>query len=38
LHKLAVAIQMREKSTGVKLRTHNALFKEEVLKMVFNGT
>jgi transposase len=32
-----LAIQMKEKSTIIKRRKYDALFKEEVLKMVFNG-
>lgn len=32
-----LAIQMKEKSRGAKRRKYDALFKEEVLKMVFNG-
>jgi transposase len=32
-----LAIQMKEKSMGAKRRKYDASFKEEVLKMVFNG-
>ncbi len=34
---LKLAIQMKEKSTGARRRKYDASFKEEVLKMVFNG-
>lgn len=34
---LKLAIQMKEKITVAKRRKYDALFKEEVLKMVFNG-
>lgn len=32
-----LAIQMKEKTTVIKRRRYDAFFKEEVLKMVFNG-